>query len=52
MGEALAQIGAQAAQVGHAGDDAGLFGEKLEGKRTVLEIASWHPLLPGRAGHN
>jgi hypothetical protein len=26
-GQALAQVGAQAAQLGYAGDDAGLFGE-------------------------
>ena len=27
LGQALAQVGAQAAQLGDAGDDAGLFGE-------------------------
>jgi len=29
-GQALAQVGAQAAQLGYAGDDAGLFGEGWE----------------------
>ena len=30
VGKALAQVGAQAAQCGDAGDDAGLFGEGWE----------------------
>ena len=29
-GQVLAQVGAQAAQLGYAGDDAGLFGERWE----------------------
>ena len=32
-GEALAQVGAQGAQGGYAGDDAGLFSEGWEGER-------------------
>jgi hypothetical protein len=32
-GQAMAQVGAQAAQLGYAGDDARLFGEGWEWKR-------------------
>jgi len=34
-GEALAQVGAQGAQVGYVGDDAGLFGEGWQGNNEI-----------------
>ena len=37
-GEALAQVGAQGAQGGYAGDDAGLFGEGWERERAILQL--------------
>ena len=51
FGQALAQVGAQAAQGGDAGDDAGLFGEGWERKgqpRHLLRRYVWHPVAPTR----
>ena len=36
-GQALAQVGAQAAQLSYAGDDAGLFGEGWEGNQVATK---------------
>jgi hypothetical protein len=36
--QALAQVGAQAAQLGYAGDDAGLFGEGWHWKRAIFQL--------------
>ena len=39
-GQALAQVGAQAAQLGYAGDDAGLFGEGWQTNQRMRNIIS------------
>lgn len=41
-GQALAQVGAQAAQLGYAGDDAGLFGEGWDGYNGAPHISNIH----------
>jgi hypothetical protein len=50
-GQALAQVGAQAAQLGYAGDDAGLFGVGWERKGQpayLLRGDVWHAIAPSR----
>ena len=40
-GQALAQVGAQAAQLGCAGDDAGLFGEGWERHQSGFDFPTF-----------
>ena len=41
FGQTLAQVGAQAAQGGDAGDDAGLFGEWRKGNEQVEPVRNF-----------
>jgi hypothetical protein len=49
--EAGAQVGAEAAELFNAGDDAGLFGEGRNWKWLRFEVHTGYPFLSGRTCH-